>query len=231
MSKPLQVGAWSAGILLFVFLIFQTMIPVPPSTQVAAVTAPKPGPSHATSTSPKAPPPVPVSKPIPTPPAAPVVAGFSDSAIENGTYQLPTSPFLDGLAPQPIKFVSGFGQVGSGSLGTAGYYIVQIVHGDINGDGTDDAAVILNFYNGGPQQSWRLVVMLNKNGKVEFHDTDFNATAKITLQSVSDGAITADFSSPCLSDAKSTSSCTVGTTTTQTRAFVWAGGRLIEIQI
>jgi hypothetical protein len=101
-------------------------------------------------------PPTPTAPPTPT--MTPMPVGITRDILRNMEYTLPYSQ-------KTVKLVDGSYQAGAGADALEVKLTDAIAQGDLNGDHTPDAAVILSENMGGSGVFMSVVVVLNQNGK------------------------------------------------------------------
>jgi hypothetical protein len=95
------------------------------------------------------------STPLATPTVLPVL---SETILKNQTYVLPQSG-------KTVTLVDGKFQSGSGADSITAVLLPQMAFGDLNGDGIEDAAVLIGENMGGSGVFVSLIVFLNQNGQ------------------------------------------------------------------
>ena len=162
MQKPhllLIVVAFALGALGCSLLSSAPPTPVPPAPTEAPPTQ-----AHPTQAAPTKPAPtqvptaVPSLTPAPTePPTTPTAARLTAEDLKNAEYYLPQYT-------RTVKLVDGSYESGSGADYIFAKLVEPIAFGDLNGDGLEDAAVLLAENGGGSGVFVSAVVMLNENG-------------------------------------------------------------------
>ena len=95
---------------------------------------------------------------LPAPPTPTPLPILVEAQLKNGSYQ-------DVLFPEPLTLVDGRYQSGSGAEMLSVMLQPLIAYGDLNGDGLEDAALLLAENGGGSGVFVSLVAVLNQNGQ------------------------------------------------------------------
>jgi hypothetical protein len=96
--------------------------------------------------------------PIPNTPAPTQVPALTEQSLQNGTYALP-------VYSKTVTLSDGKYEGGSGADYLAAVLQPEIAFGDVNGDGAEDAAVLIGENGGGSGVFVSLFVILNQNGQ------------------------------------------------------------------
>jgi hypothetical protein len=126
-------------------------------------------------------PPAPTDTPIPT-----ASSGLTMDMLRNGTYHVP-------VYDRTITLVDGAYSNGSTTDPYSVRMLDVIAMGDLNGDGADDAAIILVENTGGTGQFESLVAVLDSGGfPVQAGQVQLGDRVRINTMTIDAGAITLD---------------------------------------
>jgi hypothetical protein len=95
---------------------------------------------------------------VPTKPPAPTASRLTAEQLKNAEYYLPQYD-------RTVKLANGSYEAGSGADYISTTLLTTLAFGDLNGDGVDDAAVLLAENGGGSGVFVSVIVMLNQNGQ------------------------------------------------------------------
>jgi len=123
----------------------------PPGTAAPALPTPAP------ATEPPAPPTEPVAAPTKAP-TTPAPASLTAQQLKNAEYELPQYG-------RTVTLADGLYESGSSADYIYAKMLDQVAFGDLNGDGADDAAVMLAESGGGSGTFVSVIVMLNQDGR------------------------------------------------------------------
>ncbi len=155
MQKPhllLIFTAFALGTLSCSFFSPATPTPAPPAPAQAVPTEAAPAKPARSE------PPTAVPRPVPTePPATTAAARLTARDLRNAEYYLPQYK-------RTVKLVDGSYEAGTGPDYIFAKLVEPLAFGDLNGDGLEDAAVLLAENGGGSGVFVSLVTMLNENG-------------------------------------------------------------------
>jgi hypothetical protein len=101
---------------------------------------------------------VPTPTPAPPTPAATQVPAFTEQSLQNGTFALP-------VYSKTVSLTDGKYEGGSGADYLAAVLQPQIAFGDLNGDGVEDATILIGENGGGSGVFVSLFVILNQDGQ------------------------------------------------------------------
>ncbi len=129
----------------------------PPPTEAPPATAAPVLPTSAPPTEPPASPTQPAATPTEAP-ATPAPASLTAQQLRNAQYQLPQYN-------RTVTLADGLYESGPGADYVYAKMLDQVAFGDLNGDGVDDAAVMLAESGGGSGVFVSVIVMLNQDGR------------------------------------------------------------------
>ncbi len=135
-----------------------TSTPLPPPSTVAPPATTVPAlPTPAPPTEPPATPTEPAATPTEAP-TTPAPALLTAQQLRNAQYQLPQYN-------RTVTLADGLYESGSGADYVYAKMLDQVAFGDLNGDGAEDAAVMLAENGGGSGTFVSVIVMLNQDGR------------------------------------------------------------------
>jgi len=126
---------------------------------------------------------IPAATPMETQPPAIQVPLLSEDLLKNAEY---TTPQYN----KTVTLTNGKYEAGSGADYFMAVLLPQIAYGDLNGDGLEDAAILLGENGGGSGVFVSVVAMINQNGKpIQSGAAMIDDRPKINSLTIKDGKI------------------------------------------